>query len=118
MRTGDEISYLRLLYAFFRRCRKGATKEEGLDWLSLCNFELPYNKFYLVREAADWCHELDFERCQRMNVKGRRVLGWHNHKMFFIPPQDRDMFHQTVKDLWVECKGSRALGISTPVVFA
>lgn len=66
----------------------------------------------------DWWRELEFERWQRMNVKGSRFIKLYNLKMFAIPPCERDVFYQAVQDLWAECESFLALSILTLVVFS
>lgn len=58
----DEDAYVRRLRALFRRCSEESTEEEAHDWLSIRCFELPNDKFYLVRDATDWWCQLDFDR--------------------------------------------------------
>lgn len=60
--------------------------------MSLCCFEPPYGKLYLVSDAADWWREYDLERRHRKKVRGRRFFARHNLAMFAIPPCERDMF--------------------------
>lgn len=38
--------------------------------------------------------------------------------MFAIPPRERDLYYQAVKNVWIECKSSRDLCISTLVTFS
>lgn len=92
-------------------------EQEGLIWMLLCFFKLQYVKFYHLRNAIDYRHELDFELRQRMNARGRRFVGSHNLEMSIILPRDCDMFCQAVQDVWVDCKRARALGILTLVIF-
>lgn len=80
--------------------------------------EPPYGKSHLVRDAADWWRELDFERWQHVNVRGHRFVGWHNVKMFAITPRERDILYQAVQDVCGECKSARTLGILTSVIFS
>lgn len=110
-RQVDEVAYACCLYAMFWSSREESTEVEGLDCLSLCCLEPSHDKFYLVRDAVKWWCEHDFERGQRMNVKGRRFDGWHYLEMFAIPPRERDIFYQAVQDI---CLRARVL---LPFVF-
>lgn len=66
---------------------------------------------------VDLWRELDFERRQRANVRGRTFVDWRNLEVFAILPRERDVLYCPFKDSWDDFEGSRALGISTPVVF-
>lgn len=96
IRHGDEIVYVRRLYALIRKYRERSTEEDEFDWMSLCCFEQPIDKFYLVHEAVDWWWELDFERRQRMNVKGCRFIRLLNLEGFTTPPREPDAYYQAV----------------------
>lgn len=113
----DEAAYVSCLYALFRKYLEKSTEEEGFDWLSLCCIDAPYDRFYLICNAASWWRDLYFERWKRLNEKGRRFVGWHNLVMFAIPPRERDLFRQAVKEVWVECESFCTLGVPTPVYF-
>lgn len=65
----DKVGCVRRLYELFCKYHKRSTEEECREWMSLCGFNLLYNKFYFVREAAEKWRELDFERRQRLNVR-------------------------------------------------
>lgn len=114
---GGEVSYVRRLYAFFRKYREMSTEEGGLDWMPLYCFEPPYDKFYLVRDAFYWCCEIKFERRQCMKVRGRKLVGFYNLKMFAISSRERDMFYQASRDVWRKCESAGALRILTPIFF-
>lgn len=83
----------------------------------LCCFEPPYDKLCIVCDAVDCWSKLDFELRQRMNIKGGRFVGWHNHEMFSTPPHERDMFYQAVQGVWGKCKSAGALDIAALVVY-
>lgn len=72
----------------------------------------------MIRDATDCWRVLDSERWQRMSAIGRRFVGWHNLEVFAITPCERDMFYQTVQDVWCVYESARALRISTPDVFS
>lgn len=72
----------------------------------------------MTREGDDWWRELDFERRQRVNEKGSSFIGWHIFELFAIPPRERDVFDECVKDSWKLYKGARALGMPTPPIFS
>lgn len=97
---------------------RGIDRKEGFGWLSLCCFEPPFVKVYLVRDTMKWLSGLYFERRQRMNVKAGRLNGCHNLKMFAILSHERGVFYQAAQDVWAECDSSRALCILSPVVFS
>lgn len=69
VRHDDEVAYICCLYGLFRKYRERSIEEEDSGWLSLCCFNAPYHKFYLVRDGADWYRELEFERWQCLNMK-------------------------------------------------
>lgn len=94
------------------------TKVKKFDCLSLCCLERPYDRFYTVCGAVEWRCELDFEHCERMNVKERQFVGRHNLEMLAILPPELDVFYQPVQDVWAERKSFCALGIPAPIVFA
>lgn len=50
----DEIGFVRRLYKLFWRYRERSTEEKGLDWLSLCCFDVSSDGSYLVRDAKNW----------------------------------------------------------------
>lgn len=117
-RHGNEVANVRRLDALFWRYREKSAEVERFNWLSLCCFETPYDKFHLVRDSVErWC-EHDFERCQRINVKGCKFVGCHNLVMFAISPWERDVSFQAVQDEWNGCKSFCAWSIQTPVVCA
>lgn len=95
----EGVAYVRRSYALLQRYREESTEVEGLDWLSLCFFEPPFNKCFLARDAVEWWRELNFERRQRMHSNGRRCIGWHNLKMLAIPPRERDVLYHDIKDV-------------------
>lgn len=67
----DEIAYVRHLTALSPRYSGKSTKGELFDWMSLCFFEPPSEKFVLVRDAVDGWRKPDSERRQSMNVNKR-----------------------------------------------
>lgn len=50
----DEVAYVHILYELSRKYREKATEKEGFDCQWFCGFDVPYDKFYLLRDAADW----------------------------------------------------------------
>lgn len=72
---GDEVAHVCLLYTLSQRYHERLAEGEGLSWMVLCCCEPPYNKFYLVCDAVYWWCDLDLERWQSMNVRGRRLVG-------------------------------------------
>lgn len=76
VRHGGEVAYSRRLYALFWRYREEPTGKGELDCSPVCCSELPYVKFFLVRDTVGWWRELEFERRQRIKREGaafRRV---------------------------------------------
>lgn len=114
----DGVAYARRLYESFWKYRENSAEGKGFEWLSLCCLDMPYHKLYKVRDVADSCRELAFARRQLLNVKKRRVVGWHNLEMYAILPRERDLFYHAVEPVWIESKSSRALSIPTPAVLS
>lgn len=43
-RHANEVAYVRRFHALLKKYLEKSTEEEGLDWLSFCCFEAPYDK--------------------------------------------------------------------------
>lgn len=114
----DEVAYARLFHNLSGKYRVKSTKKECSHWSSVCCFELPYYNFYLVRDARDYWRERDFERWQRMNMEGRRFVGWNSFKMFAILSRALDLFYQLFEGSWAKCKNSRTSEILSLAVFS
>lgn len=83
----------------FWEYREKSSNEEEIDRLSLRCLKAFCNKLYLVRDAADSWLVLDSECQQYTNAKERQFVGRNNFVMFAIPPPDRDLFYQAVRDV-------------------
>lgn len=53
-----------------------------------------------------------------MNVRRRRIAGWHSYMMFAIQFRELDVFHQVFQDVWGKCKCTRAMDIPKPLGFS
>lgn len=96
---GNEAAYVRLLLSLFQRYLERLTEEKGFHWMSLCCSEPAYDKFDLVRDAVRcWC-DLNYERRQRMTMRDRPLVGWHNLQMIAIPPREGHVFCRVIHDL-------------------
>lgn len=71
-----------------------------------------------MRNAVDWWRELDFERRQRLNVKGCKFVGCHNLEMFATPTRERDLFHKAVEPVLAGGESFCYSDILTPVMFS
>lgn len=110
------VVYVRRLHELFQKWRGKSKEGEGFHWLSLCCFDVPEDKFFLVRVAANWWRRLGVERQQRLNVKGCRFIGRKNLEMSAMSPCERDLYCQAVEPMWSESESFRASGVLVPVV--
>lgn len=85
---------------------------------NLAGWMKPYNKFYFVKVADYRTRELDFERHQSTNPKGRRFFGWHNLEIFAIPGRERSKLYANVQESLCQYEAHRSLGVPNPVVYS
>lgn len=77
-RHGYKVFFVRRLYALFRSYREMAIGKEGVDQFSLCCLVSPYDKLYIIEDAAECWRELHFECRHCITVTGRIFVGWHS----------------------------------------
>lgn len=113
VRRPDVIEYLRNL----RTLRARFDELGDFSPTSVCCIPKPYNTFYLTRDAADWCHELDLERRQRTNARGPRFAGWHDLKLFALHLRELNSFYAMVPGLWGSFASPRASNVPIPTIY-
>lgn len=80
-------------------------------------FEIFLRFIFLVHDAADWSCCFYFNRRQRTSVKGRRLVGRHNDKMFAFPPREHDVLYQPVKAMRRQLESDRVWDVPIAVAF-
>lgn len=96
VRHGDEVGYLRNLRRLVARL-VDFRRMSGFDFVC---FKRPYDRQYLVYEAADWWREMDFEGRHRWGSQHSRFLGWHNLEVSALRHPDRDGLYASVPEAW------------------
>lgn len=106
---GRLVDYLRRLQTMVLREEELVRLDRGYD-LSFC-LGLPYDHFYLIRNAADWWNKVRFECRKQANLQDCRFLGWHNQEIFALSQSEHGVDYVGGTEVWMQYEANRVCGV-------